>query len=154
MPVVFSAVLEACFLTRLKSRECKFVILFCDYFHYVLAVNMSLSGVDTQDFLPAPRPKRKSCPLQTPEGTSSSISTLNQFTILSGWESDTEDIGVHHNQTAVSAGFHLLSSTITLRTIPLKKVSEELGTPVDVRSQSHRLLLYTKSVTDCNVLLG
>ena len=119
MPVVFSAVLEASFLTCLQSRECKFVILFCDYFHYALAVNMSLSGVDTQDFRPAPRPKRKSCPLQKPEGTSSSISTLNQFTVLSDCESDTEDIGFHHNQTAVSAGSHLLPSTLTLRTIPL-----------------------------------
>lgn len=93
-PVVFSVVLEVCFLICLQSRECKFVILFCDYFNYALAVNMSLSGVDMQDFRPAPRPKRKSGPLQTSDGTSSSISSLNQFAVLSDSESDTEDIGV------------------------------------------------------------
>jgi len=93
-PGVFSAVLEVCVLTCLQSCECKFVILFCDFFRYALAVNMSLSVVDTQDFRPAPRPKSKRGPLQTSDGTSSSIASLNQFAVLNDSESDTEDIGV------------------------------------------------------------
>lgn len=49
---VFSAVLEVCILTYLQLCECKFVIifLFCDFFHFLLAVNMSLSDADTKIF--------------------------------------------------------------------------------------------------------
>lgn len=93
-PVVFSAELEVCVLTCLQSCECKLVILLCDYFRYVLAVNTSLSYVDMQDFRPAPRPKLKRGPLQTSDGTSSSITSPNQFAVLSDSESDKEDIGV------------------------------------------------------------
>ena len=93
-PVVFSAVLEVCVLTCLQSCECKLVILFCDHFRYVLAVNMSLSGVDMQDFRPAPRPKLKRGPLQTSDCTSSSIASPNQFAVLSDSEFGTEDTGV------------------------------------------------------------
>ena len=63
----------------------------------------------------------------------------------------------HHNQAAVSSGSYLLSSTLTLTTnlfATLKKVNGKLVTPVDVNLKSHRLLLYTKSVTGYNVLLG
>jgi hypothetical protein len=82
---MFRAVLEVCILTYLQLCECKFVIifLFCNFFHFLLAVNMSLSGVDTQDFHPALRPKRKRGPLHTSDGASSSFVSPNQFPVLS-----------------------------------------------------------------------
>jgi hypothetical protein len=59
-------------------------MLFCDYFLYPFAVNMSLPGVDMLDFRPAPRP----------EGASSFFASPNQFAVLPDSESDTEDIAV------------------------------------------------------------
>ena len=97
---VFRAVFEVCVRTCLQSCERKFVILFCDFFLYHLAVKVSLSGVDKQDFLPAPRLKWKRSPLQTPDGASSSFASPNYLTILSESESDTEDIGVPPQQNS------------------------------------------------------
>jgi hypothetical protein len=57
--------------------------------------------------------------LQTSDGASSSVASLNQFAVLSDSESDIEDIGFYHNQTAIGPGSHLLSSTVTLTNIPL-----------------------------------
>jgi hypothetical protein len=142
---VFSAVFEICFLTCLQSCECKFVILFCDFLHYALAVNMSLSGVDKQDFRPAPRPKRK---LQTSDGANSSIASPNQFGVLQDSEFNKEDTGVAPQPNSQSPG-HLPLPIVTHSYLnnhyaTLKTVNESLATPVYVKSKSRRLLLHTK----------
>lgn len=67
-PVVFCAVLEVCVSTCLQSYEFKFVIIFCDFFLYPFEVNMSLSGADTQDFRPAPRPNARKAHFRYPTG--------------------------------------------------------------------------------------
>jgi hypothetical protein len=48
----------------------------------------------------------------------------------------------------------VIYSYLNIHSISLKKVNEKLATPVYVKSISHILLLYTKSVTDYNVLLA
>jgi hypothetical protein len=88
----FSAVFEVCLRTCLHSCEC--------FFRSLLAVNVSLSGVDKQDFRPAPRLKKKRNPLQTPDGASSSFASPNHVEVLSDSDSDTEDIGVPPQQNS------------------------------------------------------
>jgi len=140
---VLTAVLKVCVLTCLQSCECKFVILFWDFFHYPLVVNVSLSCVDMQDFRPAPRPKRKRGPLQSSDGACSYFTSLNQFAVLSESESDTEDIGVppQSNSCKSSIPPTAICSYLNNHSATLQQVNEKLATPVDVKSKSHWLLL-------------
>ena len=97
----------------------------------------------TQDFRPAPGPKRKTGPLQI-SGPPHSLRPRTSL-LFCRKVSPTQKI------TTVSPGSHLLSSTVTLKTFPL---NEKLATPFEVQSKSHRLLIHTKSVMDYNVLLA
>ena len=140
---VLSAVLQVCILTCLQSCECKFVILFWDFFHYPLVVNMRLSCADMQDFRPAPRPKCKRGPLQSSDGACSSFTSLNQFAVLSDSESDTENIGVPPQPNSLKSSIPptVISSYLNNHSATLKQVNEKPATPVDVKSKSHRLPL-------------
>jgi len=91
----------------------------CIIFLFVtfLTVNMSLSSIDTQEFRPVSRSKRRRGSLQTPDWAGPSFASPNQFAVLSEVESDAEGIGV--SPEAVSPGFHLSSSTGTVTTAPL-----------------------------------
>ena len=139
---VLSAVFEICVLTCIRSCECKFVILFWDFFHYPLVVNMSLSCVDMQDFRPAPRPKCKRAPLQSSNGARSSFTSLNQFAVLSDSECDTEDIGVppQPNSHKSSIPPTVICSYLNNHSAALQQVNEKLAPLVDVKSKSHCLL--------------
>ena len=117
---VFGALLEVFVLICVQSCECKFVILFCDFFHYALAVNMSLSGGIHARFLPSTEAETQKGPtsdirrgqliLRVPE-------PVLQFCRI---VSPTQKISAfHHNQTALSPESHLLSCTVTFSTIPL-----------------------------------
>ena len=78
---------------------------------------MSLSSIDTQEFRPVSRSKRKRGSLEIPDWAGPSFVSPNQFAVLSEIESDAEDICV--SPEAVSPGYHLSSSTVTVRTTPL-----------------------------------
>jgi hypothetical protein len=140
---VLSAVIEVCVRTCLQSCECKFVILSWDFFCYPLAVNMSLSHVDTQDFRPAPKLKCKRGPLQSSNRASSSFMSLNQFAVLLDSESDTEDIGVQPQPNSPKSRIPsiVIYSYLNNHSATLKQVNEKLATLIDVKSKSHTLLL-------------
>jgi len=153
---MFSAMLEVCILTYLQLCECKFVtiFLFCDFFLFCLTVTMGLSGVDTQDFRPAPRPKRKRGPFHTSDRASSSFASPNQFAVLSDSESEVIGIPPQPNSCKSRIPPIVIYSYFNIHSTTLKKANEKLATPVDVKSKSHRLRLCKTSVMDYNVLLA
>jgi hypothetical protein len=140
---MFNAVLEVCILTYLEFCECKFVtiFLFCNFFRFCLTVNMSISGFDTQDFRPALRPKQKGNHFIHPTGTAH---PSHPQTSLLFCQKVSQKLTVFHlNQTVVSPGSHLLSSTVLLTSIPLLSRKQKASYP------SRREVKITKTPTTC-----
>jgi len=117
---------------------------------------MSDPRINPQDFQPAQRPKRKRGLLPAPSGASTSFLSPNQFAVLSDSESEIEENGTPSpsNNRTIRIPPIVIYSYLNNHSATLKQVNEKLTTPVDVKSKANRLLLYTKSTQDYNILLS
>jgi hypothetical protein len=79
----------------------------------------------------------------------------NQFALLSDSETDIEDYGSQHQPNKHQARIPLIViySYLNNHSTTLKQMNDKLSKPVDVKSKSNRLLLYTKSSQDYNLLV-
>ena len=115
--------------------------------------------ITPQDFQPVQRPKRKWGQVPTTNGASTSSFSPNQFAVLSDSETDAEE-----NRTppqpqqppdrAPRIPPIVIYSLLNNHSSTLQQVNDKLTTPVDVKSKTDRLLLYTKSSADYNILLS
>jgi hypothetical protein len=112
--------------------------------------------ITPQDFQTVQRPKRKRSQISTFSGTSTSVFSPNQFAVLS--DSDSEDEETRTPQKPPDKPPRIppivIYSLLDNHSSTLKKVNEKLTTPVDVKSKTDRLLLYTKSSADYTILLS
>ena len=111
---------------------------------------MSASQPSSQNFRQAQSTKRKRGPQTTQDVATSSLSSFfspNQFTVLSDSETETEELNCHHQpsdrQTRIPP--IVIYSFLTNHSSTLQKVNSKLSSPVEVKTKSNRLLLYTKS---------
>jgi hypothetical protein len=117
---------------------------------------MTETRITPQDFQPAQRPKRKRGQIARYRGTSTSFLLPNQFAVLSDNEPEEQENKIppkspdKKNRIPPIVIYSLLDS----HSATLKRVNEKVTTPVDVKFKADRLLLYTKSSTDYNVLLS
>jgi len=116
---------------------------------------MSEPRPNPQDFQTAQRPKRKRSLIAAPNKASTYFLLPNQFAVLSDNESDNEENGAPPQSNPRSARIPpiVIYSYLNNHSATLKQVNEKLTTPVDVKSKANRLLLYTKSSHDYNILL-
>jgi hypothetical protein len=91
---------------------------------------MRLSGIDTQNYRPAPRSKRKRGQIQQPDGASTSYKSPNKFAVLSQSDSNAEDIAVPsepNNHTSrippIVIYSYLYNHSATLKKVNLKVVN-------------------------------
>ena len=79
----------------------------------------------------------------------------NKFAVLSESESDIEEDGAHLQPKEHQARIPpiVIYSYLNNHSTTLKQVNDKLSNPVDVKSKSNRLLLYTKSSHDYDTLL-
>ena len=118
---------------------------------------MTETRITPQDFQPAQRPKRKRGQLATSSGTSTFFLSPNQFAVLSDSEPEEEEenkIPPKSPENKTSIPPIVIYSLLNNHSDTLKRLNEKLTTPVDVKYKTDRLLLYTKSSTDFNVLLS
>jgi len=113
----------------------------------------------SQDFRQAHQSKRKRGPKTTPDQATSSTSTFfspNQFAVLSDSETESEELNHHskpsHQQPRIPP--IVIYSFLINHSSTLQKVNNKLSTPVEVKTKSNRLLLYTKSTQDYNTVLA
>ena len=126
---------------------------------YYPLTTMADPRITPQDFQPVQRPKRKRGQIPTTTGASTSFFSPNQFAVLSDSDSDTEE-----NRTPTQPQQLpdrtprippiVIYSLLNNHTSTLRQVNDKLSTPVDVKSKTDRLLLYTKSSADYNILLS
>jgi hypothetical protein len=108
-----------------------------------------------QAFQPTQRSKRKRN-AQTPSSeASTSFLSPNQLAVLSDSESNIEDYGSQPQPNEHQARIPpiVIYSYLNNHSTTRKQVNNKLSKPVDVKSKSNRLLLYTKSSQDYNLLL-
>jgi len=117
---------------------------------------MANPRIAPQDFQPAQRPKRKRGPLPSTSGAAPSFFSPNQFAVLSDSESDNEQnkAPTQSQDRTPRIPPIVLYSLLNNHSTTLKQLNEKLTTPVDVKSKTDRLLLYTKSSSDYNILLS
>jgi hypothetical protein len=116
---------------------------------------------DPQTNLPAfqstQRTKRKRRVQPSPSEASTSFLSPNQFAVFSESESGIEEVGAQTQPPVHQARIPpiVIYSYLNNHSATLKQVNDKLSTPVDVKSKTDRLLLYTKSSQDytCNILL-
>ena len=116
---------------------------------------MSDPRTNLQAFQSAQRTKRKRSVQTSPSEATTSFLSPNQFAVLSNSESEIKEDGAPSqskvHQTRIPP--IVIYSYLTNHSPTLKQVNEKLSTPVDVKSKANRLLLYTKSTQDYNILL-
>ena len=117
---------------------------------------MTESRITPQEFQAAQRPKRKRGQLPTVSGASTSFLSPNQFAVLSDSESDIEENGTLPQPPDRTPRIPLIViySLLNNHSSTLKQVNDKLTTPVEVKSKTDRLLLYTKPSSDYNILLS
>jgi len=111
-----------------------FVFIFL--FITVLTVSLSLSSIDTLDFRPVSKSKRKRGSLQLPDGTGPSFASPNQYAVLPDSESDAEDIGFSSQPSSRKSKISpiVIYSYLNNHSAALKEVTETISTPVDGKS--------------------
>ena len=116
---------------------------------------MTNSRTTLQDFQPTSRQERKRNFTAIQSADTTSFISPNQFAALSESESEPEDNWAptpHHPQTTripPTVVYSYLNNHLST----LKKLNEKLTARVEVKSKMNRLLLYTKSSHDYNILL-
>jgi len=116
---------------------------------------MSEPRTNPQDFQTAQWPKRKQSFPTVPSEATTSFLSPNHFTVLSDSESDIEENEAPSQSDTQQARIPpiVICSYLNNHSLTLKQVNEKLTTQVDVKSKANRLLLYTKSSHDYNILL-
>ena len=115
--------------------------------------------VTPQDFQQAQRPKQKRGQVPTTNGASTSFFSPNQFAVLLDSESDAEENRAlpqpqqPPDWTPIIPPI-VIYSLLNNHSSTLKEVNDKLTTPVHVKSTMDRLLPYTKSSADYNILLS
>jgi hypothetical protein len=111
--------------------------------------------INLQAFLSTQRMKRKRRVQPSPSEASASFLSPNQFAVFSESESDIEEEGTQPEPPAHQARVPpiVIYSYLNNHSATMKQVNDKLSTPVDVKSKTDRLLLYTKSFQDYNILL-
>ena len=109
----------------------------------------------SQDFQTTQRLKRKGNLTATPSEATTSFLSPNQFAVLSESEPDPEENGapLPTNTRPTRIPPIVICSYLNNHSSTLKQVNEKLTFPVEVKSKPDRLLLYTKSSQDYNILL-
>lgn len=117
---------------------------------------MSDPRTTLQAFQTTQRPKRKRSVQPSPSEASTSFLSPDRFAALSESESDTEEDGTlpHPKEQNTRTPPIVIYSYLDNHSATLKQVNEKLSRPVEVKSKSNRLLLYTKSTQDYNILLS
>jgi hypothetical protein len=118
-------------------------------------MTMSKPRTNPQDFQTAQWPKRKRSLIVVPNEASTSFPSPNQFAVLSNSKSDNEENGAppQTNTHPTRIPPIVIYSYLNNHSATLKQVNKKLTTPLDVKSKANRLLLYTKSSHDYNILL-
>jgi hypothetical protein len=111
--------------------------------------------INLQAFQSTQRTKRKRSVQPSPGEASTSFLSPNQFAVFSESESDIQEDGAQPQPPAHQARIPpiVIYSYLNNHSATLKQVNDKLSTPVDVKSKTERLLLYTKSSQDYNILL-
>jgi len=117
---------------------------------------MSEPRTTLQAFQTTQRSKRKRSIQPSPSEACTSFLSPNRFAALSESESDTEEDGTlpHPKEQHTRTSPIVIYSYLDNHSATLKQVNEKLSNPVEVKSKSNRLLLYTKSTQDYNILLS
>ena len=113
---------------------------------YPPSTTMTEPRITPQDFLSDQRPKRKRGQLPTVSGASTFFLSPNQFTVLSDSESDNEENGTLPQPPDRTPRIPpiVIYSLLDNHSSTLKQVNYKLTIPVEVKSKTDRLLLYTK----------
>jgi hypothetical protein len=117
---------------------------------------MNITGVRPQDFRLDPRSKRKRARPQMDTTAGTSYESPNYFAVLSDTESDTEtaeSIPPPPAKPKERIPPIVLYSYLTNHSQILKTLNEKLNSPVEIKTKTNRLLLYTKTVTDYELVL-
>lgn len=111
-----------------------------------MTTNSSVSADSHLD----PGPKRKRGRRQMGDVAGSSYESPNYFAVLSDSESDTKTADSVPNPTPKKWRIPpiVLYSYLTHHSATINAVNEKLSSPVEVKTKSNRLLLYTKSESD------
>jgi hypothetical protein len=108
-----------------------------------------------QAFQPTQRTKRKRSVQPSQSEATTSFLSPNQFAVLSESESDIEEDRAKLQPKEHQARIPpiVIYSYLNNHSTTMKQVNQKLSNPADVKSKSNRLLLYTKSSQDYNILL-
>jgi hypothetical protein len=125
-------------------------------FHKSILTTMAESRIMPQDFQPAQRPKRKRGPQPSSSNSPTTFFSHNQFSVLSDSESDAEENSTPSQPNILFTRITpiVIYSLLTNHSATLKQVNSKLTSPVEVKSKTNRLLLYTKSSSDYKILLS
>ena len=155
MCLVFSAVsVSVRFIsTQLSVCKCTFI---AQPATHKLMMTMTKFRSTSQDFQTTQRPKRKHNLTTTPNEATTSFQLPNQFAVLSESKSELEENGtpLPTNSRPNRIPPIVIYSYLNNHSSTLKQVNEKLTAPVDVKSKTNWLLLYTKSSHDYNILLS
>jgi hypothetical protein len=113
----------------------------------------------SQDFRQAQRLKWKQGPQTTQDiatSSSSSFFSPNNFAVLSDSDTETEELNCHPQPSNCQPRILpiIIYSFLTNHSSTLQKVNNKFSAPVEVKTKSNRLLLYTKSTQDYNTVLS
>jgi hypothetical protein len=108
-----------------------------------------------QAFQTTQRPKRKRGLQPSSSEASTSFLSPNRFATLSESESNTEEDETlpHPQEQNTRIPPIVIYSYLDNHSATLEQVNKKLSHPVEVKSKSNRLLLYTKSTQDYKILL-
>jgi hypothetical protein len=112
------------------------------------------------EFQAGPKFKTKTGPTKstdiTAASSSSSVLSPNQFAVLSDSETETEELNYHPQPSDRQPRIPsiVIYSFLTNHSSTLQKVNNKLSAPVEVKTKSNRLLLYTKSTQDYYIILS
>ena len=117
---------------------------------------MNSAGENPQSFRPDLRAKRKRSGPPTMDTAGPSFESYNSFSVLSDTDSETEtaESGKPPSPKKERIPPVVVYSYLPNHTNTLRKLNEKLQAPVEVKTKQNRLLLYTKTENDYEMILG
>jgi hypothetical protein len=116
---------------------------------------MNHQGESTQEFRQPQRQKRKRTTQQSNYGTSTSFASPNYFAVLSDSDPDSESTESTPPRPSRKERIPpiVIYSYLSNHTQSLKSLNEKLSHSIDIKTKQNRLLLFTKTEPDYEVLL-
>jgi hypothetical protein len=116
---------------------------------------VSLKGLKPQNFRPDQRSKRKRIGHQLESTANTSFESPNYFSVLSDSDSDTESAVSTPPSPSRKERIPpiVLYRYLNSHSQTLKALNDKLSSAVDVKTKTNRLLLYTKTEVDYEILL-